>query len=520
MAPSVAALCLLLVAAPAEGDGPAITVRDTTPGKHDPSYVTADFDGLRLVVDFTPTLLKVFPPEEDEDEREQDAAGDETPPDEPGTEAVDDAGGEEGAVANAPASQPVADDGEEADAEAEGGALSFFVLPDVRYNPDEGLGLGVAIPLVWTEPGVKPYKYNFVLQLVTSTKLVQDQALLFDIVDILGLPLRFSGQAGFYAFADEPFCGVGSTASCDAEEAQRAVAASGLEGDEAAEALERYYLMRIVRPYGWGIVRVGLFDLDLFGKWEVFGGLRSEAYFPGFFGNVLQGELFDPGPYRGTLFEKRAADGEPGFVNLPQVGIMVDTRDFEPSPRAGYWVEASLRGAHPWALSSWGFGGANFTGRMYVPLHSSRTLTLATRFIADVIVGDAPVQELARFGGSQDYRGFGGRWVGRGLRQQRFIGNLKMAYQTELRWDALRFDVGGFSLGFEFVGFLDVGVVMSEGIDYSFNEGLLRPPRPLIAYGVGLRWVINRNIVIRADVGISPDEGFNPLFYFDGRHIY
>ena len=61
---------------------------------------------------------------------------------------------------------------------------------------------------------------------------------------------------------------------------------------------------------------------------------------------------------------------------------------------------------------------------------------------------------------------------------------------------------------------------MAEGIDYSFSEGLLRPPRPLLAYGFGLRWVINRNIVIRADVGFSPDEGFNPLFYFDGRHIY
>jgi hypothetical protein len=504
MMPLLVALSLMLVAPSAAGE-PTITVEDTTPGKDDGEFVNVRVEGLHFTIDFTPTWDKLFPPEA------------EPPMSDEGRGQIAGAAAEHEQEAAEGATEEVSAGGEGGE---EGGSLSFFVLPDVRYNPDEGLGLGLAIPIVWSEPDVKPYKYNFVFQLVTSTKLVQDQALLFDIVDILGLPLRLSGQTGFYAFADEPFCGIGSTASCDPAAAERAVQLAGLEGEEAEEAIERYYLMRIVRPYAWGILRVGLFDLDRFGKWELFGGLRTEAYFPGFFGNVLEGELFDPGPYPGSRFESHAPSGEPGFINLPQVGVMVDTRDFEPSPRSGYWVEASLRGAHPWALSSWGFAGANVTGRLYVPLHPSKSLTLATRFIADIIVGDAPVQELARFGGSQDYRGFGGRWVGRGLRQQRFIGDLKVAYQTELRWDAIRFDVGGFSLGFEFVGFLDAGFVMSEGVDYAFSEGLKRPPRPLLAYGVGLRWVINRNIVIRADVGISPDEGFNPLFYFDGRHIY
>ena len=42
----------------------------------------------------------------------------------------------------------------------------------------------------------------------------------------------------------------------------------------------------------------------------------------------------------------------------------------------------------------------------------------------------------------------------------------------------------------------------------------------LFATGVGLRWVINKNIVVRADHGMSPDEGMFPQFYFDGRHVY
>ncbi len=445
-------------------------------------------EGPHLTVDLTPAVDRFFPDE------------DHPPPHLP-VEGTD-----EGAAVAA------------GTAEADDGHLSFVVLPDIRYNPDEGLGIGVAIPIVWTEPNVKPYKYSFVFQFVTSTKLVQDHVLIFDLVRILGLPIRWSGQTGFYSFADEPFCGVGSTASCSVDDAEQFAANQGATGDQADEIVEQRYIMRVVRPYFWSILRLELFDF--LGKWEVFGGLRSEGYFPGFFGNFLEGELWDAGPYKDSLFAEYAPDGQPGFVNVPQVGLMVDSRDFEPSPRAGYWIEASARGATPLALSSWAFAGGNVTGRLYVPLHPSKNLTLATRVIADGIVGDAPVQELARFGGSVDYRGFGGRWVGRGMRQQRFIGNIKLAHQTEVRWDAIRFDISGFSLGFEFVSFVDAGLVLAEGVDYTFQHGLIRPLKPLFTGGVGLRWVINRTIVVRADMGFSPEGGLMPQFYFDGRHIY
>ena len=54
-----------------------------------------------------------------------------------------------------------------------------------------------------------------------------------------------------------------------------------------------------------------------------------------------------------------------------------------------------MRAAHPWALSSWQFAGFNFTGRFYAPLDSAKTLTLATRFIADA---DACLYEAKQTG--------------------------------------------------------------------------------------------------------------------------
>lgn len=462
-------------------------VDDQVSVAEDDDWVDLHVNGVHLTVDFTPAWHQVFPPEI-----------------KPEVPLVEDTG-----------------DGHPTlkvhlEEQTGGGSLSFFVLPDIRYNPDEGLGMGLAIPLIWSEPDVDPYKYSFVVQLVASTKLVQDHSLIFDLVEMFGLPLRLSGQTGFYAFGDEPFCGIGSTASCDPERAEAAALGETTPGAQAR--IEHYFLMRLLRAYAWGVLRWELFDL--YGKWEVFGGWRSELYIPGFFGNVLGGELFEAGPYPGSVLAQRDPTGEPGVINMPQLGIMVDTRDFEPSPRTGYWLEASIRGAHPLALSSWGFGGGNVTGRFYVPLLPSKTLTLANRVVADVIVGDAPVQELARFGGSTDYRGFGGRWVGRGLRQQRFIGNVKLAYQSELRWDAIRFDVAAFSIGFEFVAFLDAGLVLAEGVDYVGVRPTGVPLRALLAGGFGLRWVINKNIVIRADIGFSPDAGMLPQFYFDGRHIF
>ena len=82
---------------------------------------------------------------------------------------------------------------------------------------------------------------------------------------------------------------------------------------------------------------------------------------------------------------------------------MLDSRDAEPSPTEGWWVEGSLRATTP-GLSTWNYGGFNVTVRGYthlpvdVPGHGSlgRRLVLANRFTVDGVVGDIPVQELAR----------------------------------------------------------------------------------------------------------------------------
>jgi len=403
--------------------------------------------------------------------------------------------------------------------------LNILPMPDLGYNPDEGINTGLVVPIVWNEPGVFPYKYSFGVSLLMSTKLVQNHMFLFDIVRAFNLPLRFTGRTGLYAFELEPYCGIGNQAACHPEAAAARADYLSLDGPQRQKFLGHFDTMRIVRPYFAVLARYELFEL--LGKWEAFVGWRSEMYIPGFFtdpftrDDMLNDPIFDSGPHANSLFADDFPDGQPGYVNIPQVGLMLDTRDSELSPREGYWLEASVRGAHEWLLSSWSFAGANATARFYAPLDNAKTVVFAQRYALDAIIGDAPVQELARFGSSIDYRGFGGKAVGRGMRQQTRIGDFKLASQHELRWDAINIAVGAFSIGFELVGFLDAGVVMHQGIDY-VSTPLVPKRLPLVQVtgGSGLRLVINKTIIIRFDLGFSPAERYAPLFYVDGGHVF
>jgi len=403
--------------------------------------------------------------------------------------------------------------------------FNILPMPDLGYNPDEGINTGLVVPMVWNEPGVFPYKYSFGVSLLMSTKLVQNHMFLFDIVDAFDLPLRFTGRTGLYAFNHEPYCGIGNGAACDPLDAERAADRRSLDGPAREDFLTHYDTIRITRPYFAAIARYELFRF--LGKWEAFGGIRSEVYVPGFPADPLEREdlvgdpLFDSGPHHGSLYAKDFPDGEPGYVNIPQVGLMLDTRDSEQSPREGYWIEAGVRGAHEWALSSWSFVGTNLTARFYAPLDAKKTITFAQRYAVDSIIGEAPVQELARFGAATDYRGFGGKAVGRGMRQQTRIGDFKVASQHELRWDALQIAIGMFSVGFEFCGFVDAGLVMHKGIDYE-NIPVIPRRLPLVQVtgGGGMRLVLNRQIIIRFDLGFSPAERYAPLLYVDGGHVF
>ena len=343
---------------------------------------------------------------------------------------------------------------------------------------------------------------------------MQDHNLVLDALKVGDLPLRLTGRLGYISSLTQNYCGVGGTVSCDPKVAEAAADDVGgfADKDERDAFVRHFYQRRFMNPYGLLNARYALFERTATSpRVEVTAGYRGFYFIPGnIFADDDKDGAADLTPYPGSLYEKDFKDGEPGFDSVLNVGLMTDSRDNEPSPTEGWWIEGSVRAATPAWLSTWTWAGANVTvrGYRYLPIvpELGRRLVLANRLTFDGVVGDIPIQELARLGGSQDVYAFGGADMGRGIRVQRYLGKAKVLNQTELRWRFFEFDVFDQDFALTAAGFVDAAIVADEIID----------PKDLgtIAGGGGaFRIAWNENFIVRVDLGVSPIENWAPQLY-------
>jgi hypothetical protein len=85
--------------------------------------------------------------------------------------------------------------------------------------------------------------------------------------------------------------------------------------------------------------------------------------------------------------------------------------------------------------------------------------------------------------------------------------------QTELRATFWQPTIAGVDFEVTALAFLDLGFVGADPLDFgpAFSH-------PLPGTGGGLR--ITVDIVVRADVGVSPIEGWAPSVYIDLRNVF
>lgn len=394
----------------------------------------------------------------------------------------------------------------------------FGGVPALGYDPDAGFLFG-AVGNVYRYDGVTaPYRETVQFQFLMTHKLVQDHSLALDALRVFDLPLRVNARVGFSESFGQNYCGLGASVTCDLADAERNADLLGLTDEERDVHLRRYFVFPYISPNAALNLRWRVNDIpspssgakDDF-KIELLGGWRGALYVPGIpFDDDNDGRL-DLFPYAGSRYAADFPGGEPGFASVFQAGVIVDHRDNEPSPRHGWLVETSLRGAHPLVGSTWTWGGANLTLRGYTPLLPSsidpdRRLVVAARLIADGVLGDPPVVEMAKIGGSVDINTYGGTDLGRGIRGQRFLGRLKLLEQQELRWHFYDFDALGQRFGLITNAFLDAGL-----IGLSVDEpGELRVP---IGFGAAFAISWNENFILRVDIAASSVEGFSAYPY-------
>lgn len=394
----------------------------------------------------------------------------------------------------------------------------FLVIPILSFNSDEGVGGGAIFALHHFHGGVVPLRDDFSLRLFVTSQLVQRHEIRWEGLEVLDLPLRMWVRLGFFSTLTQPFCGYGMGVTCDEGVAERQAFDRNLEEDTDPfnDFVRRYYQLRYIRPHGDVIVRWRLRDKPH--RVELLGGYRLAWYYSGSF--------FEEGPYAGSLYSKIFPEGEEGFASTPQLGFTVDNRDFEPAPTSGYFFEASIRGGHPAWGSDWQWAGMNASFHGYDRLLESPQVVYAGRILVDLADGDMHTEEMAEIGGTRDYGAFGGQWIGRGVRDRRYNGKLKVIHQSELRADLfdfevfnIRFDVGtALFADLGWIGF-DKDNIRGDFPPVSLADGPADPWPPghplgiVWGAGIGLRVMMNRAIVARFEMTGSPLEERSPSFY-------
>ena len=191
-----------------------------------------------------------------------------------------------------------------------------------------------------------------------------------------------------------------------------------------------------------------------------------------------------------------------GRASLLQLSVMYDTRDFEPDPYRGVFLEFGQEHSARYTGSAFTFHKMLLQARGYVPLfpnHLRRTL-LAVRGGVGTILGDeAPFFEFQdQWSAEGSIRALGGSQTLRGFKANRFLGRTVAFTNVELRHRFAEFDVAGQNVTLTAAPFFDAGSVG--------NRPFLVAPAVRAAGGLGLRIGWNRSTVIVADAAFSRED--------------
>jgi outer membrane protein assembly factor BamA len=388
-------------------------------------------------------------------------------------------------------------------------SIRFSGIPALGFGPDTGFGGGVVGSMYVDQDGFEPYKMALGVKAYITTKGVNSHHLKFDQVNAFGLPLRLITRLGFYSTIAQNYCGRASDANCDESIAQAEANNRGLAGTLRDDFMKHYYKHRFMSFFG-----------DIFARWLLWKGEGKLELMTSYRGRYYWNRDFSAqGFYPGSLYERDFSSSKTeGYLSTLELGVMFDNRDNESAPTSGYWLETTVRGGH-WLLgSAWDYFGANIAARFYFSLDSAHRLVIASQSIIDGTVGDQPYDAMSRVGGSQaieDFNAIGGQYLGRGIKEQMYVGRLKAIQQAEFRYTFLSF--GFLKQNFDLTGsaFADLGLTAWDFSRFSKDMKHL-----YAGFGGGLRIGWNKTFIIRADLAVSPMESFSPKFYLVVGNVF
>lgn len=205
-----------------------------------------------------------------------------------------------------------------------------------------------------------------------------------------------------------------------------------------------------------------------------------------------------------------------GRESIFAFALIYDTRDFEPDPSHGVFIEYSHEHSRPWFGSEFSFDKNLLQVEAFVPIFQQNDirLTFASCWNLGYIWGEkVPFYEAFDLSSQSEAGGtevLGGARSLRGFREYRFTGPLTALVNLELRAKFFKVQFLGQTFLLGAVPFIDLGRVWDRWQDFSFTDYRWN-------YGIGARISWNQATILRFDFAQSAEAS---QFFFGFQHIF
>jgi hypothetical protein len=373
-------------------------------------------------------------------------------------------------------------------------------LPLVAYDTNTGLGLGVGGHLTFDGPrrdplfDYAPYRHRLYLQIYATTGGYQAHFFSYDGTFVGRSPFHVNAVVFYERNTNANYFGNGVSTLSDLAFGGRRFPTY----DAATSAAGAHYFhYGYERPQAQVIV-----DRSFFGqKLRVHYGINVQHV-----DITADTPPILPTSKLGVDCISGAATGcGGGWNNLLRMGVAFDTRDYAPDPKSGVFIDMTGQWSAKGFGSSADYVRLTTAARVYIsPFPKVTNLVIAARALYSIQSANVPfyaMNTLAMGTGTDDVagqQGLGGERTLRGYRQDRFTGHVAAAFNAEIRWTFVHFDLLKQHFSLQIAPLFDVGRVFDQ-VGFSFDDW-----KP--SGGAGLRIGWNKSTIIMFDVAASKED--------------
>jgi outer membrane protein assembly factor BamA len=375
-------------------------------------------------------------------------------------------------------------------------------LPLVGYDSNVGLGVGLGAHYTLTgshtDPlfAYTPYRHRLYAQGYVTTGGYQQHILSYDGFYVADTPNRIRAVLTYERNTNANYFGNGTATLADLSYHGTSYSTY----DAAVNAAgPKYFHYRYQRPQG----QVTL-------ERSFWGGLVRALY--GLNTQYVAIRRYDAPSATGPT-TKLGADCVAGLAtgcgggwnNTLRAGLAFDTRDFDPDPNSGVFIDSTGQWSAKGFGSSADYLRSTTAARAYLsPFPRLADVVVAGRLLYSIQSATVPffaMDTLAMAGGTDDatdQTGLGGERTLRGYRQDRFIGRVAIAANVEVRWTFVKFPLLKQHFSLQIAPFVDTGRVFDR-VELSLYDWKT-------AAGAGLRIGWNQSTIIMFDFGASRED--------------